>query len=340
MVPSRKRIGIIGAGSWGTTLAIVGLRAGREVSLYTRDPDTADRVRTTRAHDRALPGVAIPDGIFVTADLEEACQDAAAIFFVVPSQSMRATSQRVAPFVGGAVVVSATKGLELGTLKRMTEVIGAEKCGEAAGRICALSGPNIANEIAAGKPATSVVAASDLSVAEHVRDLIMTPRFRCYSHGDVVGVEMGGALKNIIAIGAGLADGLDAGENAKAAFITRGIAEMARLGVAAGANPMTFAGLSGLGDLIATCASQFSRNRHVGAELAKGRTLPRIESTMGHVAEGVFTTRAARALGERLGVQLPITDQMHAILFDGKSPAVAIAELMQREPKHELESAR
>lgn len=337
MVPSRKRICIVGAGSWGTTLAIVGLRAGREVSLYSRDPDTADRVRSTRKHERALSGIAIPDGIFVTADLEEACRDAAAIFLVVPSQSMRETSRRVARFVGDAVVVSATKGLELSSLKRMTEVITAEIGGEAAGRVCALSGPNIANEIAAGLPATSVVASTNLTVAEEVRDLIMTPQFRCYSHGDVVGVEMGGALKNIIAIGAGLADGLDAGENAKAAFITRGVAEVARLGVAAGANPLTFAGLSGLGDLIATCASRFSRNRHVGEELAKGRTLRRIESTMEHVAEGVFTTRAARELGERLGVQMPITDQMHAILFDGKAPAVAIAELMRREPKHELE---
>jgi glycerol-3-phosphate dehydrogenase (NAD(P)+) len=206
----------------------------------------------------------------------------------------------------------------------------------AASRVCALSGPNLAGEVAADKPATTVVAGHDLAAAELARDLLIGPQFRCYTNGDVVGVEMGGALKNIIAIGAGMADGLGAGDNAKAAFMTRGVAEVARLGVAAGANPLTFAGLAGLGDLVATCASPLSRNRRVGAELARGRSLPEIQAGMSQVAEGVFTTRAARELGTRLGVEMPITDQMHAILFEGKSPLAAIADLMRREPKHEL----
>ena len=331
-----ERIAIVGSGSWGTTLALVALRAGREAVLYVRDPDLAAMIVATRRHERAIPGVSLPADLIVTADLAAACRDAAAILLVVPSQMMRANARALAPFVGDAIVVSAAKGLEIGSLKRMTEVVADELPPAAASRVCALSGPNLALEVAADRPATTVIAGADLAAAERVRDLLMGRQFRCYTNEDVVGVEMGGALKNIIAIGAGIGDGLGAGDNAKAAFMTRGVAEVARLGIAAGANPLTFTGLAGLGDLVATCASPLSRNRRVGAELAKGRSLAEIEAGMTQVAEGIFTTRAARELGRRLGVELPITEQMHAMLFDGKSPLVAVAELMARDSKHEL----
>jgi glycerol-3-phosphate dehydrogenase (NAD(P)+) len=258
----------------------------------------------------------------------------------VPSQAMRESAAKLSPFVGDAIVVSAAKGLERGTFKRMTEVLSEELPVAASGRICALSGPNLAREIAAGKPAVTVVACADLAPAERVQDLLMSPQFRCYTNEDVIGVEMAGALKNIVAIGAGMADGLDAGDNAKAAFLTRGIAEIARLGIAVGAQPLTFAGLAGLGDLVATCASSLSRNHRVGAELAKGRPLAAILAEMKQVAEGVTTTEVARELGRRLGVPMPITEQTYSVLFEGKSPLAAISALMGREPKHELADLR
>ena len=262
------RIAVVGAGSWGITLAIVAARAGRDVALHVRDPAVAAELAATRRHDRRLPGVTVPERVRITADLAAACDGAALILLVVPSQTMRENARAVAPLVGKAVVVSAAKGLERGSLLRMTEVVREELGPDAAPRVCALSGPNLAAEVAAGKPAATVIAGTGIAAAERARDLLIGPQFRCYTNEDVIGVEMGGALKNIVAIGAGIADGLDAGDNAKAAFVTRGVAEIARLGIAAGANPLTFAGLAGLGDLIATCASPHSRNRHVGVELA------------------------------------------------------------------------
>ena len=333
------RIAIIGSGSWGTTLALVAARAGRDVALYVRDPAAATVLAQTRRNARYLPDVPLPETVRITADLSEACAGAAVILLVVPSQTMRKNARVVAPLVEDAIVVSAAKGLERGSLKRMTQVIH-EELGPGAGpRVCALSGPNLAAEVAAGKPATTVIAGAP-AAAERARDLLMSPQFRCYTNEDVAGVEMGGALKNVIAIGAGIADGLEAGDNAKAAFITRGIAEIARLGIAAGANPLTFAGLAGLGDLIATCASPLSRNRHVGAELAKGRSLGEIQAGLTQVAEGIFTTEAACELGRRSGIELPITEQMRAVLFEGKLPLAAIADLMRREAKHELAGMR
>jgi glycerol-3-phosphate dehydrogenase (NAD(P)+) len=236
-------------------------------------------------------------------------------------------------------VLSVSKGIEVASLRRMSEVIREEFDGYGARAmstpVAVLSGPNLSAEIADGKPAVSVIAAADRAVAERVRDLVMTPVFRCYTSDDVVGVELAGALKNIYAIGAGIGAGMEAGENARAAFITRGIAEMTRLGVAAGADPATFAGIAGLGDLIATCASPRSRNHMLGRKLAAGRTLDQALAEMTHVAEGVSTTVAARQLGRRLGVELPITEQMHAVLFEGRTAQQAIAELMGREPRTE-----
>jgi glycerol-3-phosphate dehydrogenase (NAD(P)+) len=335
-----QRVAVVGAGSWGTTLALVAGRAGHRVGLWARDPAAAAAIGAARRNDRYLPGATLPDAVEVTADLAEACRGAAIVVVVVPSQTVRELARALAPLAGAAVVVSAAKGLERGSLKRMSEVLRDELGPAAAARVCALSGPNLAPEVAAGKPAAAVIASEDQGAAELARDLLMGPQFRCYTNEDVVGVEMGGALKNVIAIGAGLADGLAAGENAKAAFLTRGIAEIARLGVAVGAQPLTFAGLTGLGDLVATCASPLSRNRLVGQELAKGRSLAEIRIGMTQVAEGVFTTEAARELGRRAGVELPITEQVYEIMYAGKPPLAALAELMRREPKDELEGLR
>jgi len=340
MAGTPARIAVIGSGAWGTTLALVAARAGHAARLYVRDPTAAAAIRTSRINERFLPGIALPGDIVVTADLATACEGVALILLVVPSQTMRENARAVAPLVGNALVVSAAKGLERGTLRRMTEVVGDELPPAAAETVCALSGPNLAREIAEGKPATSVVAGRDPDAAQRARDLLMGPFFRCYTNRDVVGVEMGGALKNVIAIGAGMADGLDAGDNAKAAFLTRGIAEIARLGVAVGAEPLTFAGLAGLGDLVATCASRLSRNHRVGQELALGRTLAEIQAGMTQVAEGVATTEAALALGQRHGIELPITEQLHAVLFEGRSAGEAIANLMQRDATDELAGLR
>ena len=237
------RVAVVGAGSWGTTLAIVASRAGHDVTLHARNPDTAAALEVSRRNERYVPGAILPDAIRATADLALACRGAALILLVVPSQTVRDNARALAPLVGDAIVVSAVKGLERGSLKRMSEVLG-EELGPTAARVCVLSGPNLAPEVAAGKPAAAVLAGSEPEAMERARDLLMGAQFRCYTNDDVVGVEMGGALKNVIALGAGIADGLAAGDNAKAAFITRGIAEIARLGVAVGAKPLTFAGLT------------------------------------------------------------------------------------------------
>lgn len=333
------RIGVVGSGTWGTTLAIVAARAGHEVTLHVRDAAGAAAMEREGRNSRFLADHPFPPGLGVTSDLGDACAGSTLVLLVVPSQTMRENARAVAPAVGDAIVVSAAKGLERATLKRMTEVVVEEMPEAVAERVCALSGPNLALEVAAGKPATTVVAGPP-AAAERARDLLMGPQFRCYTNEDVVGVEFGGALKNVIALGAGIGDGLGAGDNAKAAFLTRGIAEIARIGIALGADPLTFAGLAGLGDLVATCASPFSRNRFVGQELAKGRSIADIQSGMTQVAEGVTTTEAARALGRREGVELPITEQMYAVLFEQKSPLAAIADLMQREAKDELAGLR
>lgn len=333
------RVAVVGAGAWGTTLAVLAARRGHAVRLWFRSAATAEMAGRTRRHDAAMPGLDLPESIATTADLGYAVTDADLVLMVVPSQSMREVARRAAPVLGGAPVVSASKGIEIGTLHRMSEVIVEEL--RAHGRraasppIAVLSGPNLAAEIAAGKPAVSLIAARDAVVAQQVQAALMSPVYRCYTSTDVVGVEFGGALKNIVAIGAGIGAGLDAGENAKAAFITRGIAEMSRLGVAMGADPLTFAGIAGLGDLIATCSSERSRNHMLGRGIASGRGVGAVLSEIGHVAEGVSTTVAARRLGERLGVELPITDELYAVLFQGKSPRVAIADLMQRDVRTE-----
>jgi len=335
MVHAAGRVTIVGAGSWGTTLSLLAARAGQAATLYVREPERAAAIARTRRNARYLPEAELPPAVVISSDLAEACVGASMILLAVPSQAMRATARELAPFVGKAVVLSAAKGLERDSLKRMSEVLEDELGPDAPDRICALSGPNLAVEIARGLPAATVVAGPQPAAAR-ARDHLMSPQFRCYTSLDLVGVEMGGALKNIVAIGAGMADGLDAGDNAKAGFMTRGIAEIGRLGVAAGANPLTFAGLAGLGDLVATCASPLSRNYRLGRELAKGRALADILDELGQVAEGVFATETAAELGLRHGIELPITEQLHAILFAGKSALSAIRDLMGRDPRDEL----
>jgi glycerol-3-phosphate dehydrogenase (NAD(P)+) len=334
---SEGRIAILGAGAWGSTLAITLVRAGRPVALWAHRPEHAAALAAERVNARYLPGHPFPAGLAVTGDLSAAVAGAPLVLVVVPSQAVRTVARQLAPLLpSGAIIISGAKGLEVETRLRLTAVI-AQEAPAATGRIGALSGPNLAGEIAAGQPATSVVAAADPAVAIEARDRLMTPMLRLYTSADVIGVELAGALKNIIALVSGIADGLGAGDNAKAAFMTRGLAEIARLGVAAGAHPLTFAGLAGIGDLIATCASPLSRNRRVGERLASGQSLEAIIAELGHVAEGVATTRAARQLAADLGVEMPITEQLYQVLFAGKPIAAAIQALLARDPRPEMD---
>jgi glycerol-3-phosphate dehydrogenase (NAD(P)+) len=311
---------------------------GRETCLWARTPEEAESLSSARENKPFLPGVVLPDNLVITSSLDEALDPCGLLMLVVPAQRMRENARRVCPFIKqGTIILSAAKGLERETALRMSEIIAEELPSEFQDGICVLSGPNISREIVAGLPAGSVIAAEKAEVAEYAQSVVMTPRFRVYAHDDVVGVELGGALKNIIALGAGAADQLGYGENAKAVFLTRGLAEITRLGVAAGANPLTFAGLAGVGDLLCTCASRHSRNHYVGEELAKGRSLESVQRSMNAVAEGVNTARAARTLAERYGVEMPIIELICEVLFDGKEIQDAIREMMLRGPKREFE---
>jgi glycerol-3-phosphate dehydrogenase (NAD(P)+) len=330
-------ITLIGTGSWGTTLAVLWARLGLNVTLWARTPDEAAALNARRENVTFLPGIPFPLTLRVTHDLAAATGDAHLILLVVPSQTFRANVARLRALVRPAqIVISAAKGIELETLQRMSEIMRAEWPHMPAERLCVLSGPNIAREIAAGLPASTVIAAQDEAVAREAQTHLLTPTFRIYTHSDIVGVELAGALKNVMAIAAGVADGFNVGENAKATLLTRALAEMSRLGVACGANPMTFAGLAGIGDLICTCNSRHSRNHTVGEKLAQGQPLGEILASMKMVAEGVTTTKAARQLAVRCGVEMPLVEQVYAVLFEGKSPRQAIGDLMGRGAKSEF----
>jgi glycerol-3-phosphate dehydrogenase (NAD(P)+) len=305
--------------------------------LWAHRPEHAAALIQEGRNQRYLPDRPLPPGLNVTSDLSQAVVEAAIVLIVVPSQAMRTTARQLAPHLADdAIVVSCSKGLEVASHLRLSTVLGQE-LPAATGRIAALSGPNLAREIAAGQPASSVVAALDPAVSAAARDLLMTRTLRLYTSADLVGVELAGALKNIVALAAGISDGLGVGDNAKAALITRGLAEIARLGVAAGAHPLTFAGLAGVGDLIATCASPLSRNRTVGERLARGQRLATIMAELGHVAEGVTTTRAAHDLAAELGVEMPITEQLYQVLFADKPLGEALQALLARDPRAELD---
>ncbi len=329
---------VVGSTSWGCTLAMQLARAGSRVSLHCRSAAAAEQLSAEREERRLLPGIALPDSLeFTTTEAVPPSPDA--IFFVVPSQRLRDNVEEVLPALARPLppLVSASKGLEIGTELRMSEVMAekARTLGEAP-PLVALSGPNIAREVALGLPATTVVACRDVAVAETLRDMLMTPALRVYTSSDIVGVELGGALKNVIAIGVGIGDGLNLGENARAALTARGLAEITRLGMALGAEPLTLTGLAGLGDLILTCTSQRSRNRYVGEQIGKGRSLDTVLGEMVHVAEGVDTTRVARTLARRVGVEMPIVDAIYRVLSEGQQPMDAVRSLMTRAAQQEL----
>ncbi len=330
-------VGVIGSGAWGTTLALLLAKKGITTTLWEHQSERAVEMQQQRENTVFLPGFCFPDSLQVTSDIVEAVEHKEVLLLVTPSQRMRQNVRTLAPYVGKeTLLINASKGIEIGSLKRMTEVISEELPG-ARERIATLSGPNLSREVAQAKPTAAVVASTQHDIAVQFRDLLTTSRFRVYTAQDVVGVELGGALKNIIAIGAGITDGLDYGENAKAAFITRGLAEIARLGIAAGAHALTFSGLAGIGDLIATCASPLSRNQQLGQRLARGEKLSDILQSTHSVAEGVSTTTAALQLARHYNVEMPLTQQLSHVLFDGLDPHKAVSELMMRDPKGELE---
>jgi glycerol-3-phosphate dehydrogenase (NAD(P)+) len=329
------RVAVVGAGAWGTTLARVVARR-EPVTLLCHSPETAARIRETGRNEARLPGVDLPAGVMATAD-PAALHDARdLVLFAAPSAHLRDIVAGVAPQLDpDADLLSVVKGLERGTLLRMSEVI-ADAATVPIARVAALSGPNLAAEVARNLPASAVVAAADLALAERVVGRLARRRFRLYVNEDILGVELCGALKNVVAIAAGAADALGFGDNGKAGLLTRGLAEMTRLGIAAGANPLTFAGLAGMGDLIATAGSRLSRNHRLGEELAKGRTWAELEGSLPGTAEGAYTVRAALALAERHGVEMPIAREVERALFEGKSVQRCLVDLLARESKDEL----
>ena len=329
------KVGIVGTTSWGTTLAILLGRSGHDVTLWARTDTDADLLRTTGRNDRFLPGVDFPDGLKVTADTSEAFGRAELVLQAVPSSSVTENARRIASYVShDAIIISATKGIDEATGQRMSQLFGT---GLGRNDVGALSGPNLALEIAEGKPATTTVAHANQSAAATVQRILNSSVFRVYTSTDLIGIELGGALKNVITIGAGFIDGHGLGNNSKAAFVTRGLAEITRLGVAMGAKSETFAGLSGMGDLITSCYSGLSRNRFVGEELAKGLSAAEIVATMDQVAEGIKTTHAAVNVAESLGVDMPIARVTMAVLDGELDAKSAIAGLMTRTPISETE---
>jgi len=333
-----RRIAILGAGSWGTALAIVLSRSRKahEISLWVREEALAATMRRERVNDAYLPGHALPAAVQVTHDLGEALARADIVVGAIPAAYARGIYRAILPhLVRDVAIVSATKGLEPATHARMSEVITQVASPKFTPRIAVLSGPSFAAEAAAGHPTAVVIASIDSALAAEIQEEFAGPSFRLYTNADVLGVELAGAMKNVIAIAAGACQGLGLGANSVAALITRGLAEMTRLAVALGARPETLSGLAGLGDLVLTCTGGLSRNRHVGIELGRGRALADILKGMKMVAEGVGTAPALLALARESGIELPITEQVTAILRDGKSPREAIRSIMERPLKRE-----
>jgi glycerol-3-phosphate dehydrogenase (NAD(P)+) len=330
---SAPAISILGAGGWGTALAILLAERGIAVHLWGYHPEQVEKLRATRTNERHLPGVMLPDGVMPTHDLRE-CAEADAILFVTPSKGVRDVAERFAEVrpPGAVPLVSCTKGIEHATGLRMTQVLHEYFPAHPIG---ALSGPTHAEEVARGMPTAAVLAFADLAVAELIQPMLSTPRFRTYTSDDVAGVELGGALKNIYAIAAGISDGLCFGDNSKAAIETRALVELVRVGVVLGGRRETFYGLSGMGDLMVTCFSRHSRNRGLGERLGRGEALDQILGQVCGVAEGVPTTRSAFECARKAGVSTPIIDQVHAMLFEGKPPRTAFVELMSRDPRPE-----
>jgi glycerol-3-phosphate dehydrogenase (NAD(P)+) len=332
-------VAVVGCGGWGTALAMLLARNGHRTVLWGVEPEYMLAMSGSRLNPRYLPGVRIPESVVLTAELGQCVPDSDMVVLATPTPYLRSVCGRVAGLLGrGQLVVNVAKGIEEGSLLLGSQVVEAA-CGSGL-CLAGLYGPSHAEEVAQGLPTTVVATSTDPAVARRVQAAFMNPSFRVYTNTDVLGVELGAALKNVIAVAAGICDGLGFGDNAKSALLTRGLAEITRLGVAMGARPETFAGLTGLGDLITTSVSPYGRNRCVGVRLAQGEHLEQIADSMDQVAEGVRTAVAARALAERYGVEMPITRAVHAVLFEGLEPLAAGTALMRRSPRPETDSDR
>lgn len=326
------KISVLGAGSWGTAIAIHLERLGHQITLWMRDKNQFDEIVSTR-HNKKYLDVDIPQKIYITTNFEKAIEDSSIVVIAVPSHAVRDVSKKLKDVIGKtSIVVNLAKGIETSTLKRMSEVIKEYISND----VVVLSGPSHAEEVVRQIPTACVLASSNVKSCEIVQDAFMDENFRLYINKDVVGVELGGALKNIIALGAGISDGLGFGDNTKAALITRGLAEISRLGVALGSDPLTFLGLAGVGDLIVTCTSMFSRNRRAGIFIGKGKSLEETLKEIGMVVEGVNTTKSAYKLSQIHKIEMPITKEIYSILFEGKNPYKAVYSLMTRDKKYEL----
>lgn len=329
---SFKRTAILGAGSWGIALAALWSKRGNAVTLWGHTPEHIEKLKTARENPDYLPGVKLPMDVNVTSELDD-CAGADLVVFVTPSIALRSVAERIRPLVSPtAVLLSCTKGIEHGTGMRMTQIL-AEILSQHT--VAVLSGPNIAIEVSRNLPTATVLGCEQGDCAEELQQYLGSSLFRIYSSEETTGIELGGALKNVFAIPAGVSDGFGLGDNSKAALVTRSLAELLRLGTAMGGDPRTFYGLSGAGDLIATCFSQHSRNRQLGEQLGRGRTLEQVTSSMRMIAEGVPTTKSAYECARKFDVETPIIDQVYAVLYEGKSPAQALHELLGRDQKAE-----
>ncbi len=328
-----KKIAVIGSGGWGTAIATLVARNGYPVTLWSYLQEESEALATDHENKRFLPGVILPDNISYTASLEEAAKDAEIMVMVTPSQALAATAENLSPFVKpGTIIVSASKGLEQDTQKRLSQVIK-EAIPQAT--VAVMSGPSHAEEVGRQLPTTNVVACDEPGVTEILQEVLMNDNFRVYAGKDMVGVELGGALKNVIALCAGISDGIGLGDNAKAALMTRGMAEISRLGVALGADPLTFLGLSGMGDLIVTCTSMHSRNRRAGILIGQGMSPEEAIQEVKMVVEGFYATKAAYALAKKANVEMPIVEKAYGVLFENKDPKEAVMSLMVREKRDE-----
>ncbi len=334
---SAQKVAILGAGGWGMAIANLLSEKDYDIGLWEFDKAAADELDSTRVLPSKLPGIDLNQNISVTNELNKAVAGASFICFVVPSQTLRATAIRLheCDLAKRPVLINLAKGIEVGSLKRMSEILTETLPQKSYSGIATLSGPSHAEEVSRGIPTAVVAASTEKEVSNAVLDLFRTPRFRVYTSDDILGVELAGSLKNIIALAAGMLDGLGLGDNTRGALLTRGLAEIVRIGKKLGADPITFSGLSGVGDLVTTCLSHHSRNRFVGEQIGLGQTLEEVLSKMSMVAEGVQTTKSGYQLSRLHKVEMPITTQVHHVLFDGKSPAEAINDLMIRDPKPE-----
>ncbi|MEW6673177.1 MAG: NAD(P)H-dependent glycerol-3-phosphate dehydrogenase [Thermodesulfobacteriota bacterium] len=336
--PKMLTIGVVGAGSWGTALANLLAIKGFNVTLWAFEPEVRDRIRSTRENTLFLPGVKLPESLAVSSDLAEVAGAKDLLLVVVPSHVMRATARKMAKVVSpGTIVVSASKGIEIKTHLTMSAILKEILPQVDPGKLAVLSGPSFAREVARNVPTVVTVACKDQRVAELVQHTFAAPFFRVYTNDDLVGVELGGAVKNVIAIAAGIIDGLGLGLNTRAAMITRGLAEIRRLGVKLGANPHTFAGLAGVGDLVLTCTGDLSRNHSVGKKIGEGKKLAEILADMRMVAEGVRTAKSVYNLSRKVGVEMPISQEVYHILYDGLEPQKALHRLMTRDLKNEID---